>query len=326
MPDLGSTVWHARSPRRGSERRATVVTITILWGMLTWCDLPAQDLPAKDSAAPWFELTPEGELAEGEVTEPPIGPTDPRFFGRYCNTEAIELCEEIAIVVLGKTVARRTVCADVSDIEISVEHHETNEALPRGVLRGSGTIHANGEPYGVCFAGRVTGTGSAAVTGTIPGAGHHSATALLSSDATALSIASSGKTLRLDKTACDNEPPTVLMVSPSDGAVLNRACPIQLRGSYTDDHDAFIPSGRARFHSHVDGVLEGEVIEQQGALTLRVTGLSPGHHAITFLATDSGGLEDGRTVSVHMQDRPFETCASGPISDAAIGAVQGDSP
>lgn len=105
----------------------------------------------------------------------------------------------------------------------------------------------------------------------------------LSSDGLALTINARGKSIVLRKDACGNSPPRVSINLPRDGDVIPFGSMQQFSATATDAEDASFPAERLRFVSDRDGLVgNGRLVFSNR--------LSPGAHAITFSATDSGRL------------------------------------
>ncbi len=90
-----------------------------------------------------------------------------------------------------------------------------------------------------------------------------------------------------------NQPPTVTIVSPQDGATLQAGVQITLEGTAQDEEDGEITGAALVWTSSVDGTLG------TGG-TLQVT-LSTGDHEITLTATDSDGATGSASVQVTVE-------------------------
>jgi hypothetical protein len=101
----------------------------------------------------------------------------------------------------------------------------------------------------------------------------------------------------LRKDACGNSPPPVSINLPRDGDVISFGSMQQFSATASDPEDGPFPMERLRFVSDRNGLIgNGRLVFSNR--------LSPGAHAITFSATDSGGLTATARVRVTVENRP----------------------
>jgi hypothetical protein len=99
------------------------------------------------------------------------------------------------------------------------------------------------------------------------------------------------------KDACGNSPPPVSINLPRDGDVISFGSMQQFSATASDPEDGPFPMERLRFVSDRNGLIgNGRLVFSNR--------LSPGAHAITFSATDSGGLTATARVRVTVENRP----------------------
>ena len=93
-----------------------------------------------------------------------------------------------------------------------------------------------------------------------------------------------------------NTPPTVWIISPSDGDTLSMIVPSIFIGGASDAEDGIIAAENLVWTSNRDGVI--------GTGFVFTTNLSSmGRHTIVLTATDSGGLSAADSIEVRV--RPF---------------------
>jgi len=228
-----------------------------------------------------------------EFAAPPA-PSDPRFFGTYC-APSHRACRTIG--VLGVGVER---CKTATDLFLRIDYKQTDTG---GLIHGSGSFRAVGQTFALAVGGAVVETGLVRGFITVPGVRSGFGDLHLSSDAMTLSGSQQNEQIALRKDACGNRPPIVTLVAPQEGQSFPFGSTITFRGTVTDE-DASIPLERMFFNSHRDGPLSGSINKGDKSLTLHSNSLSPGQHAISLIAIDSGGLSDSRTVTIDVSNEP----------------------
>jgi hypothetical protein len=250
--------------------------------------------------------------------------TDPRFFGTYCGEANItqRVRYRVCAWPFGWPCITRTkdVTLSLRNIRVSVGYKEPRENV--GVIEGSGTARVKGKNVVFRFAGVVSGYGIA--KGSVAGNyfGPSLGTVRLSPDGLALTISARGKTLILRKDACGNNPPSVSITSPSNGATLTYGSSYFFSGEVTADEDPSFPPERMIFRSNRDGILEGWSNHSARRISIYNNTLSPGNHTITFSATDSGGLTASRSISITVtNDKPSKVIIVQPLTTDTIIAT-----
>lgn len=242
--------------------------------------------------------------------------SDPRFFGTYCQQESEKFCETV-IGFLGFTIIEE--CVTVANAKAHVDYTESHQG---GLVVGDGTLTLDGDPTSLVMAGVVLSRGVIRGSATVLGAGRYVSRGDLSSDGLALTISARGESLTVRKDACGNNPPSVSISSPGDGASLvfgSSATPF--RGDIQDE-DASFPLARMVFTSDRDSVLTGSKIKFSKGLTLFPNRLSPGNHVITFSATDSGGLTASASINITVTNqKPDRPVIVQPLTDDTIVAT-----
>lgn len=114
-----------------------------------------------------------------------------------------------------------------------------------------------------------------------------------------------------------NSPPTVNIISPSDGATYNQGFTVTFVGSASDSQDnAITLTNSIVWSSSLQGTIgNGPVFSR--------TDLVPGTHVITASVTDSGGLNDTdtRTITVQSGTSPPDAPASPAAEESPFGVV-----
>lgn len=243
------------------------------------------------------QLVPVGSLpnvlAPVEPSLPPP-PSDPRFFGTYCDPSHT-VCKRVGVSRLSVNL-----CETARDIVLRVDYQQTNTG---GLIHGRGSFRADGHTFAIAMAGAVVDTGLVRGFVTVPGMRSGFGDLHLSSNAMSLSGSLQNEEVTLRKDACGNRAPSVTLLAPDEGQSFPFGSTITLRGTVTDE-DTSIPLERMFFTSHRDGPLSGSVNQGDKSLTLHTNSLSPGQHAISFIAIDSGGLSDSRTVTITVTNQP----------------------
>jgi len=228
-----------------------------------------------------------------EFVAPPA-PSDPRFFGTYC-APSHTACREIGAFGVGVDL-----CETATDLFLRIDYRQTDTG---GLIHGRGSFRAADHTFAVAIAGAVVETGLVRGFMTVPGQRSGFGDLHLSSDAMTLSGSYQNEQIALRKDACGNRPPSVTLLAPEEGQDFPAGSTLTLRGTVTDE-DASIPLERMFFTSHRDGPLSGSFSKGDKSLTLHSNSLSPGQHAISFIAIDSGGLSDSRTVTITVSRQP----------------------
>jgi PKD domain len=231
------------------------------------------------------------------VQESPAA-SDSRFFGSYCGDARIQGCVRYKICsIFGWPCVHRTICRElqITNIRAQVLHREPRPNF--GVLEGNARADFKSKHLVANFSGVVQSLGRARGVVSSNYFDPNSGALALSSDGLALTINARGKSIVLRKDACGSSPPRVSINLPRDGDVIPFGSMQQFSATATDAEDASFPTERLRFVSDRDGLIgNGRLVFSNR--------LSPGAHAITFSATDSGGLTAMAQVRVTVENRP----------------------
>ncbi|NNE04094.1 MAG: hypothetical protein HKN15_00015 [Xanthomonadales bacterium] len=247
-------------------------------------------------------------------TAPPAVTRDERFEGTYCQVGKIRPCRRVPIKVLGKTIRHKTVCTDLTNARLALEHFDGRS---RGQLYGIGSFEARDSRFKLTTSGQVSHYGNADMSFQMPGEENrssgtnnmHLGTSLQPGMGVdhRLTVNAFDETLLLSKQACGNINPRVSLTSLGGDQLVwgHNHC---FRGVITQDEDSVIPAAQMRMSSSLDGLFEApdSSIDSSGPLEITrcTTGLSPGLHTIDFIARDSGGLSSKASVDVEVTNRP----------------------
>ena len=100
-----------------------------------------------------------------------------------------------------------------------------------------------------------------------------------------------------------NTPPTVSIVSPTEGAVVEDGVDVAFNAVFYDAEDA--PDALTIvWTSSIDGVLTGAVPDASGMVSFSEAGMSVGTHVIIVTVTDSGGLLANGMVVINVAKFP----------------------
>jgi len=253
-----------------------------------------------------------------------VRPKDPHFFGTFCDAEPITRCEPL----ISWPFSLGEVCVTLKNVRARIDYVDTNNGR---LVGGGGPLTVDGNDTTFVMAGVVDTSGSIQSFGRSMGYGEYSGPVQISSDGMEATVHVKNKVIPLRKDACGNRPPSVGILSPTDGKVLTYGEYFPFTARITDEDETF-PPVRAFFVSDKDGVLAGQTFPLPHPNSFEITvynnNLSPGEHRITFTAIDSGGLSASasRNVSVTNDppDRPevmFKDTGGEPTRVVAGGAV-----
>jgi len=110
-----------------------------------------------------------------------------------------------------------------------------------------------------------------------------------------------------------NEPPTVSILAPADGATFEEGDEIAFSGQATDPEDGDLGSAALVWSSDLDG-------ELGAGKALAVTTLSLGLHRVRLVATDSGGAAGTASIQVRVTERTENQPPTAEIIAPADGA------
>lgn len=221
--------------------------------------------------------------------------SDPRFFGIYCGET--EVCRKDVIGPIDR-------CKDVREIRTTLDYTES----PRGgLVHGFGAAKVDDETLRFSIAGVVVRPGVFRGSATAPGLGSRAGRAYLRENGTQLSISlpeAEGedgeiKKIVLSKLDCGNTPPAV-NINRSPANPVSFGLTVFLGAEVSDAEDVSFRSERLVWSSDRIGKFD------EGT-SASINTLPPGVHAITFSATDSGGLTASDTVQVTVINKPPDT-------------------
>jgi PKD repeat protein len=262
--------------------------------------------------------------------------SDSRFFGSYCGNARVHGCVTYQVcTIFGWPCYQTTICRDVDITNIRAQVLYREPQPQSGVLEGNAHAEFKGKQVVANFSGVVQSLGHARGVVSSNYFDPNFGSLALSSDGHVLTINARGKSILLSKDACGNTPPRVSINLPHDGDVIPFGSMQLFSAAVSDAEDATIPAERLRFVSDRDGLIgNGQVVFSNR--------LSPGVHAITFSATDGGGLTSMARVHVTVENRPPDTpvivrpdpadliVATGPVAlegkafDREQGALDGN--
>src|SRR3990172_11858314 len=227
-------------------------------------------------------------LGAGATPERGAAASDHRFFGTYCGTYVVTV--PYRVTFLGFTVRRGTRTFNLS-VRAQAGYVETPRG--QGLISGSGTVTEGGTTVPLTLSGVVTGRGNLQAAGIAPTVDPVSARASLSEDGNVLVVRAMDHSITIRKDACGNTSPFVSIQSPTHGPVYLWGQAITFRAYARDREDSTLASSRLVWSSSLDGRLGT-------GLSLTRNYLSPGTHTISFVGTDSGGMEGRRSVSINL--------------------------
>ncbi|NOX51433.1 MAG: hypothetical protein GXP16_13000, partial [Gammaproteobacteria bacterium] len=184
---------------------------------------------------------------------------DPRFFGRYCQLDPVEVCKRVRVKLLGVGLFNKTVCRDITNTTVSIDHLD---GRLNGSLFGLGGFKLGKQSSSMAISGTVVGRGIASVSLQLPGPDNRSE-GLNNARLTSMMIPGRGidhrltidaydQTLVLGKQACGNRVPQVTIASAS-GSNLNWGHNHCFTGTVTQDDDSAFPRSRLTIASSIDG-------------------------------------------------------------------------
>lgn len=249
--------------------------------------------------------------------------SDPRFFGTYCGEyRHTDTFNYPCFPLFPWLMCQTTYHVDLA-FEVHSDYRET--LLGTGLVNGHGsaTVKSHNLPagraeeYGVqvgsrmpfVFGGRVDSYGELEGSVLTPGREPTTGSATLSADGLELELVGLDRTVEVSKDRCGNSAPTTEIETPVETSIPYGHYGMLLARYGDEEDDASIPDERLVWTSDQE-----EGVVDNGTL-MNTSRLSPGRHAITFTATDSGGLSGSDTEVITVENNVPAPVIETPKSD-----------